>query len=559
MDLSVLFNTRSPKLFRNSTAVCFFTAAAIFFCTPLPVSAAQSKVPTLSATVDEMPVAVPPQEPFSLIIQKARTKAERTYKPTEMQVPDFVQALTETQWRALAFKPDQSPWYRLNTPFDIAFFHPGFIYNRQVNMHAINDGHISALTFQPEMFTYSNKSLQDKVRESVPGFAGLQIIYPLNDNSSRDPIASFLGASYFRGAGRHAQKGILSRALALNTALSNGEEFPYFQEFWIEPPKPEDKHVTLFALLDSPSLTGAYRFAITPGTSTIMDVEARIFLRKGAIWPQKIGMAPLTSMFLYSEMDNGRSGDYRPEVHNSDGLLFSAGENNWSWMPLTNPGRLEISSISTESLRGFGLLQRDNVFDHYQDIANRFDQRSSVWVEPQGDWGAGKIELIQIPSTEEIHDNITAFWVPDTLAPEGGQPPLALSFAYKLYWMTPGVTPHALGKVAATRLVKSQDTARFFIDFESETLKSLPADVGLTSLVVAPENAPITRKQLVKNPATGGWRLSFSVKLPRQDSVVQSIITARDGSPSLRFRALLKRGENLPDPLTEEWVYDLSL
>ncbi len=553
MDLSRIFDTRSLKRTRRARAACLFAAIAIIFCSSLSTSAA----PSVNAA--EVPVSAPSQDPFTLVIQKAKKRAERTYKPADMQVPDFAQALTETQWRSIAFKPDQSPWLRLGTPFDLAFFHPGFIYNRQVTMHAVSDSHVSPIAFKPEMFTYPNKALQDKAGETTPGFAGLYITYPLNGKSSRDPIASFLGASYFRGEGRHAQRGIHARALALNTALADGEEFPYFREFWIVTPKPEDTQVTLFALLDSPSLTGAYRFVITPGTSTIMDVEATIFLRKDAAWPQKIGMAPLTSMFLYSETDNGRPGDYRPEVHNSDGLLFSTEKNNWNWMPLANPSRLAISTIPTESLRGFGLLQRDNAFDHYQDIANRFDRRSSVWVELEGDWGPGRIELIQIPSTEEIHDNITAFWVPDTLAPGGGQAPRALSFAYKLYWMTPGVTPHALGKVTATRLVKNQDAARFLIDFESEALKDLPADVGLTSLVMAPENAPITGKQLVKNPVTGGWRLIFSVKLPRQDSVVQSIITARDGSPSLRFRALLKRGENLPDPLTEEWVYDLSL
>lgn len=483
-------------------------------------------------------------------------RASRSY--ADSPAPDFLTSLSESQWNGIQFKASEALWQKENLPFELELYHPGFIYNRTVAINIADETGSHALRFSPDFFNYNTKGVAEKITGDDLGFAGFRIVHPLNGERSRDIIAAFLGASYFRAVGKQSTPGISARALALNTALPNGEEFPYFREFWFVKPKSGDSAVTVCALLESPTLTGAYRFVITPGTSTVMDVEARLFRRKNAPWPEKVGMAPLTSMFLFGESGTGWPNDYRPEVHNSDGLLLNSGENLWSWAPLANPSRLTINTFQMENPKGFGLFQRDNNFDHYQDIDARFELRSSVWVEPQSEWGSGRVELIKIPSTEEIHDNIVAFWVPDslTLAEDDAEHKVA-SIAYKLYWMTPGVTPHGLGRVASTRVIKRNDTVRFIIDFEGETLKALPADTGLTSLIESPDEVSVTEKQLTKNPATGGWRLSFSAKVPKQEGVVQSIISAREGTPQLRFRALLKKGENLPDPLTEEWVYDL--
>lgn len=510
----------------------------------------------LAATAPSSPQGI--TDPFPQAIAKAMKGASRAYRDAETLAPDSLRDLSEEQWRSIRFNPEYAPWRHNSTPFAVSLFHPGFLFNRTVAVNVVTAEGIKRLPRSPEMFTYGSKTLAEKMRQAAPGAAGFQIAYPLNDALSHEPVVFFLGASYFRAVGRHSRPGLHARALALNTALPEGEEFPHFREFWLVTPKAEDTTLTVCALMDSPSVTGAFRYAITPGTSTIMDVEARIFLRKGGVWPQKVGLAPLTSMFLYSETGNGWPGDYRPEVHSSDGLLFSAGQDQWTWSPLANPARLAVNTFSIENPRGFGLMQRDADFDHYQDIQERFDRRPSLWVEPQGEWGPGRIELVLIPSSEEIHENIVAFWVPDPPDPDAStENTQTLSLAYRLYWMTPGVTPHALGRVAATRVVKREDTARFIIDFEGETLRAVPAETGLASLIQTPENTPIIEKHLVKNPVTGGWRLSFSVRLPRQDTVVRSIIAAREGSPRLRFRALLKKGENLPAPLTEEWVYDL--
>lgn len=537
-------------------------AAIALFCGLLmisPAEAAQSPSPKASAkSTAPQPDDASVPDPFPEVIKKTQKRASRSYKEAEDLVPDFLRSLTENQWQSIRFNPEQTLWRDKHLPFEVELFHPGFIYNRSVTVNEVTSAGIANIAFSPAMFSYGNKVLADKVKQTPAGFAGVKINYPLNSPFYKDTITAFLGASYFKGMGKHSRMGLYARAMALNTGVSDGEEFPHFREFWLVRPKDDDKSLTVCALMESPSMAGAFKFVITPGTSTIMDVEARIFLRKSSAWPQKVGLAPLTSMFLYSESNNGMPGDYRPEVHSSDGLLYSTGENIWKWSPLANPTRLAINTFPIETPRGFGLMQRDNDFDHYQDIEARFDLRPSLWVEPQSDWGNGRIEIVAIPSNEEIHDNIIAFWVPAPQTADNEEKEVrALSFAYKLYWMTPGVTPHALGRVTGTRIVKSAELTTFIIDFESEALKALPAETGLTSLIEGPEHAPIVDKSLTKNPASGGWRLRFSAKVPRQEGVVQSIISARDGSPRLRFRALLKKGENLPDPLTEEWVYDL--
>ncbi|MDR3073532.1 MAG: glucan biosynthesis protein, partial [Deltaproteobacteria bacterium] len=377
-------------------AIVLLSWVAVCLAPLFPANAAQ----TPNAQAAPAPARI--EDPFPEVVKKALRRAGRSYKADEYLVPDFLRDLNESQWQSIRFKPEQALWQQQNSPFTLELYHPGFIYTRSVAINLVTPSGIAPLNFSPEMFTYGNKALAEKVKQAPPGFAGFRVTPAAQASLPQDPLVSFLGASYFRSSGKHARPGLSARALALNTALPGGEEFPYFREFWIVAPAPEDTSLTVCALMDSPSMTGAFRYAITPGTSSVMDVEARIFLRKNSAWPQKIGIAALTSMFLYSETGSIPPGEYRPEVHSSDGLLFRTGENAWSWSPLANPARLAVNTFPLEDIRGFGLMQRDDNFDHYQDIEARFDRRPSAWVEPRSDWGPGRIELVEIPSTEEI-------------------------------------------------------------------------------------------------------------------------------------------------------------
>ena len=123
-------------------------------------------------------------------------------------------------------------------------------------------------------------------------------------------------------------------------------------------------------------------------------------------------MAPMTSMFLYGEDRPRPFDDYRPEVHDSDGLLMQTGGGEWLWRPLFNPHALRVSSFSDEHPRGFGLTQRDRDFSHYQDEDAHYQRRPSYWVAPLADWGKGSVQLVEIPTDEEIHDNIVSLLGP---------------------------------------------------------------------------------------------------------------------------------------------------
>lgn len=497
---------------------------------------------------------------FKQVENLARQRSKESYRSDRGVTPDFLRSLTQQQWSAIQYKPEAALWRDEKLPFELRLYHPGFLYTHSVRVNIVEGATAAELPFDVNLFAYPDGGLADSMRGADAGYAGIALYAPLTGQTgpdgiaNMDNIASFLGASYFQGRGKQSDMGLYARGIAVNTALASGEEFPYFTDYWLVKPQPGDTSFTLYALMDSPSMTGAYRIVITPGASVTMDVQCKLFARDGAGTPQKIGLGAITSMYLFSEFEGTRANDYRPEVHGSDGLLFMNEGGGWNWSPLANPARLGISSFAVSNPKGFGLLQRDANFDHYQDLNNRFERRPSLWVEPQSDWGKGHIELIEIPASEDFHANIVAFWAPDKPNFLAENPRMT----YRLYWMNPGVTPHSLGKVAATRKAVDKDQWLFVIDFEGPQLNSLPAETGLTSEVVVPEQVAVLEKRLVKNVVTGGWRLFIKLRVP-QDSVMQSILTARDGAQRPRISAVLKRGENLPDPLTELWVYDLSI
>ena len=251
-----------------------------------------------------------------------------------------------------------------------------------------------------------------------------------------DEIAVFQGASYFRGVSKGQVYGLSARGLAIDTAQPGGEEFPFFRAFWLETPVPTARQTIVHALLDSPSATGAYTFRIAGGKPTTMDVEVKLFTRKQI---EHVGVAPLTSMFLFSGNGRERIDDFRPAVHDSDGLAIADANGERVWRPLANPRRLQVSAFSVKELAGFGLIQRQRNFPSFEDLEARYERRPSAWVEPVGSWGSGAVHLVEIPSEEEIHDNVVAFWRPQEPYKQGS----AYTFAYRLTW--PDQAPPAAG------------------------------------------------------------------------------------------------------------------
>ncbi len=532
--------------------------AVIFGRAPLPLSAEPEPPAERPAAVQfpetegESPAGDDPGGAlFEKVAGEAWRLASKPFAEPDSARLKFLRAIGRRDWNGISFQETRRLWRDLDSSFQVGFFHPGFIFDQPPAISVIEDGAERPIEFSPDYFNYNNTELREKSGRAGLDFAGFRLLYPLHGAERMDEVVSFLGATHFRGLARHSHYGLEARGLILNPASPGGEEFPYFRHFWIVRPRPGDSSITVCALLDSPSLTGAYRFIITPGPSTVMEVKSRLFRRSGREFPESVGLAPLGSMYLFSEKEGQRSGNWRPEVHNSDILLFSTADRRWFSRPLSNPERLEINSYVLNSPSGFGLMQGDDNFDHYQDLTARYDLRPSLWVEPVGDWGPGRLELFEIPADQDINSNILAFWRPNET--KGGR----LDYEYKLYWMPAGVIPHQLGRAVDTRQAAWRNGGRhFIIDFKGPMLTDIPAESGLASLVSASDGIPVLEKTLVKNTVTGGWRLEFKIK-PPEAGVVDNLMSARGEKRSLHLEAVLKKGENFPDSLTETWVYDL--
>ncbi|HIU16917.1 MAG TPA: glucan biosynthesis protein [Candidatus Avidesulfovibrio excrementigallinarum] len=504
-----------------------------------------------------------PDAPFGLahVTDLARKLAAEPFSAPQMTLPDTLRKMSHEQWNQLRFRDENTLWRGENLPFEVQFFHPGSVYTTPVKISVVENGKVQPVAFSPDMFAIADPELVTALRELPLDFAGLRLLFPLHGEAHKDEVASFLGATFFRALGQDCGYGLSALGLTVDTASASGEEIPWFREFWLVKPAPGASTLTLYALMDSPSQTGAYTFTLTPGEKTLMDVRCTLFARSGAKSGHKLGIAPMSSMFL-SGGGVKEDGTPIPEIHNSDGLLLRADNGQWTWTPLENPKRLAFHAYALPNPRGFGLMQRDNVAGHYSLHPAAYDLRPSLWVEPLGDWGDGHLELIEIPSKTEIHNNIIAFWIPESpriFAADDAQ--AGVSYAYRLYWMQAGVAPHSLGRVDDTRATMNAEegTADFTVHFAGEEINAIPADTGLSCPVELPPEAALVGKQLTKDPETGGWTLSFQVKLPKEEGLLKTILpNMRQTLPPLQFRAVLKRGENIPDPLTETWLFDLQ-
>ncbi|HTE14138.1 MAG TPA: glucan biosynthesis protein G [Burkholderiales bacterium] len=443
---------------------------------------------------------------FDNVAQRARQIASLPYeRPSELASP--LQALTYEQYRDIRFKPQRFHWR--GSPFELAFFHRGFQFQLPVKINEIDGDGLREIRFNPEDFDYGANKLPLKAVQDA-GFAGFRVHFPVNSQKYKDEVLVFLGASYFRALGKGQVYGISARGLAVDTAMSSGEEFPHFKEFWIERPAPDAKHLTIYALLDSRRVTGAYQFILRPGSETAIDVRMRLYPRENIA---KVGIAPLTSMYLFGENQHAGSIDYRPEVHNSDGLSIRGDNGEWIWRPLINPRRLVVTSFTATNPAGFGLMQRDRAFAHYEDIYAQYQSRPSVWITPKGKWGAGRIELIQIPTPDETNQNIVAFWIPAT-PPQPKQP---YDIEYRMLWQKDTDTRPTHSWVTQSRLgsgyVRPPERAiAFMIDFEGPALSMLPQNTKVEANFTADANAKVIESTTHRNDITGGWRVAVHLQ-----------------------------------------------
>ncbi len=475
---------------------------------------------------------------FDDVARRAAQLAERPYKAPSVTLPKTLQNLTYDQYRDIRFKPAMALWRSAGLPFEIQLFHPGLYYDQPVKISEVVRGQPREIRFDPDAFDYGKNDVDRKQLAGL-AFAGFRVHFPLNNPKYKDEVLVFQGASYFRALGKDQRYGLSARGLAVDTALPSGEEFPRFTEFWIERPEPGAKELTIYALLDSKRVAGAYRFVLTPGNETVTLVRARIFLRENVT---KLGLAPLTSMYFHGENQGAVARDYRPEVHDSDLLLIQAGTGEWITRPLVNPRRLLVTSFALTNPAGFGLMQRDRSFDNYQDLEARYELRPSAWVEPRGQWGAGRVELVQIPTPDETNDNIVAFWVPDA-PPPIGKP---FDFEYRIRWQKDTEMRAPLAYVTQTRRGHGYSrvpdpSVGFVVDFDGAVLRKLPPESLVEPVVTTDANGEIVESRVYRNDVTGGFRLRLRVK-------------PIDAKKPVELRAFLKSGNQT---LSTTWSYVL--
>jgi glucans biosynthesis protein len=471
------------------------------------------------------------------VAARAEQLARVPYDASSGKAPQWLLDITYDQWRDIRFRPDKALWRAQGLPFQVQFFHPGLYYPRTVAVNVVAAGEVRHVASSSAEFDYGKNDFADRVPPDL-GYAGFRIHYPLKSPTYHDEVIVFLGASYFRALGKNEVYGLSARGLAIDTVEPAGEEFPAFTEFWLVQPAPEATSLTLYALLDSASVTGAYQFVVTPGEQTLVAVDCRLFFRRAA---RKLGIAPLTSMFFHGENTTRWFDDFRPEVHDSDGLLLHLASGEWLWRPLDNPAALQVNQFQMSDPRGFGLIQRDRNYDHYQDLEARSELRPSAWVEPRGDWGAGAVELVELPTDSDILDNIVTYWVPAKPVEAGDR----RAFSYRLSWFGADATRPPAGRVSATRRDSGteKNAQRVVIDFAGGKLEALPANAtvrGVISIAGGDDAGEIIDPHVVKNPVNGDWRLAFHVRPKRQGP--------------LELRAYLARGT---DVLTETWSYVL--
>ncbi|MEW6440102.1 MAG: glucan biosynthesis protein G [bacterium] len=465
---------------------------------------------------------------------EAQALAEKPFEKPKT-VPDWLGKIDYDQWRDARFRPERALWRDRAMPFEVQFFHPGFLYQYPVEIFMVEADGIRPVLFSPSLFDYGKNTFASKVPQDL-GFAGFRIHYPIKSQTYKDEVAVFLGASYFRAVGQNQVFGLSARGLAIDTASSHGEEFPFFRRFWLVAPAPKAQDMVIYALLDSQSLTGAYAFLVDPGEQTVIKVDCRLFFRNKV---EKIGVGPLTSMFFHGENTRRCFDDFRPEAHDSDGALVQFATGEWLWRPVDNRDKLNVSSFDAPSPRGFGLLQRDRNFGHYQDLETRQDLRPSAWIIPAGEWGPGRFELVEIPAESDTNDNIVCYWVPAAQPDPGAQ----LAFTYRVVWGGDNPALQPGGRVVSTGHDKGtyENAHRFVVNFEGKKLNTIPADRvlhGALTVVGGPEVAEVLDQYLIKNTVTGGWRLSFQVRPSKREPI--------------ELRAFLDQGG---EALTETWSY----
>ena len=473
--------------------------------------------------------AAKPAFAYADVVRRAHDLADAPFDASIPPLPEGIAGLDYDAWRDIRFKSDKPLLGQPGANFRLELFHLGHLYKRPVVVNVLRDGIPAPVPYAANLFDYG----RNKIPGGLPinlGFAGFRLRYPLNAPHVMDEVIAFLGASYYRFLGRGQRYGLSARGLGIGSSARANEEFPFFREFWIETPGPAAERIVVHALLDGESATGAFRFEIVPSVETSVDVTATLFARRSIA---SLNMAPLSSMFLRGKNDHRVDDDFRSELHDSDGLLIHTGAGEWIWRPLSNPAAQTVSTFLDNNVRGFGLIQRDRSFEHYQDLDLAYELRPSYWIEPHEGWGEGGVELMELPTDNESNDNIVAAWAPK----ENFEAGRSMAYGYRVTALTndsrltPGAravntfraVPRALGAAEALQI----GATRFLIDFSGGDLGYYLSDPTLVEVVATTSAGRVLRTFLATNTHLSGFRAGLDIAIdPGQSCDVRVFLRA---------------------------------
>ncbi len=484
-------------------------------------------------------------KPFSFndLVSRAEQLSKQAYVPPPRPSPEITSQLNYDFHGQIRFRTELALWKDGPSQFPVTFFHLGQFFQKRVLINVVDKNEAREILYTERYFDMP----PDNPARAIPdgaGFAGFRFQEARNgslDWQKNDWVA-FLGASYFRSIGELFQYGLSARGISVNSANPNppfDEEFPDFTEFWLEAVPSNPEQVIVYALLEGPSVTGAFGFLMTRGKAVLMDIDARLFTRNDVT---RFGLAPLTSMYWFSETKKPTALDWRPEVHDSDGLALWTGAGERIWRPLNNPPRTVVSTFVDKDPKGFGLSQRDRDFDNYQDGVH-YERRPTLWVEPLAPFGEGAVQLIEIPTDDEIHDNIVAMWVPKEPV-KAGQ---SFALKYRLHWAADEPAPLGLARCVATRLgnggqpgtTRPKGVRKFLLEFIGGPLVDIPFGVKPEAILTASRGTfSYIFTEAVPNDVPGHWRAQFDLTVEGEEPVEMRCYLRLDGKP-----------------LTETWLY----
>lgn len=490
--------------------------------------------------VDKSELGDPVAFSFEGLQKIASERALLPYLPVAIPSPDILQQIDYDQYQRIRYRPEKSVRLEPDGSIPIQMFHLGKYAKEPVRMHVVEGDSAREILYSASLFEIPPDHPAHQLKTGA-GFAGFRVMA----NDLKTDWFAAMGASYFRTSGPYDQYGLSARGIAIDTAMPHPEEFPRFSQYWLEGGEHGQPPLIIYALLEGPSITGAYRMTADRLTDARgihrinMEIDAVLFARKDI---ERLGVAPFSSMFWYGEASRKQSADWRPEIHDSDGLAVLTGAGERIWRPIANPPRVVTSAFADHDVQGFGLLQRDRDFVHYLDDGVFYERRPSVWVEPMDKWGNGAVHLVEIPTDDETFDNIVAYWAPAEPFKQGDK----RRYRYRLSWLDDIPFPQRLGRAVGTWTgmggrpghKRPAGVRKFVIDFQGGAFEGLGRDDGV-ELIVTASRGEISN--VYNHPVVGQrqrWRAFFDIKA--------------EGADPVDMRAFLRRNG---DTLTETWIY----